>query len=137
MRLENRGNCRFTHNFEHGRILHVPVAHAEGRFLFPKGDEEKLFRKLQENDQLVFRYCYESGELAANHFPTNPNGSFQDIAGICNPEGNILGLMPHPERAFYSWQQPDWTRREKSAISTDGSLFFESIVSYLEKRILS
>ncbi|MDD3492927.1 MAG: phosphoribosylformylglycinamidine synthase subunit PurQ, partial [Candidatus Thermoplasmatota archaeon] len=57
-------------------------------------------------------------------YPWNPNGSLQGIAGICNPAGNVMGMMPHPERAFHPWQQPDWGRG-------DGRAIFESIVDYI------
>jgi phosphoribosylformylglycinamidine synthase I len=132
IRHDNKGKCRFTQGIHEGKILYMPVAHAEGRFLFPKEEEEKLFGKLREQDQLVFRYCKENGEYANNHFPTNPNGSFQDIAGVCNPEGNVLGLMPHPERAFYWWQQPNWTRSKPCVAPADGKMFFQSIIQNLK-----
>jgi len=90
--------------------------------------------KLVENDQLVFRYCKKDGEYAQGSYPVNPNGAFHDIAGICNSEGTIFGLMPHPERAFYWWQQPDWTHQLKMAEFSDGSLIFESLINYLERQ---
>jgi phosphoribosylformylglycinamidine synthase len=111
----------------------VPVAHSEGRFLFPKEKEKQYLEKLRENDQLVFRYCSKDGECAEGKFPSNPNGSFHDIAGICNAEGTVFGLMPHPERAFYWWQQADWTRRRKMPEHGDGKLIFESLIGHLEK----
>ena len=111
--------------------MNLPVAHSEGRFLFPKEKEEKLIEKLYENDMIVFRYCNEKGELAKKEYPINPNGSLQDIAGICNKEGNIFGLMPHPERAFYWWQQPDWTKNKQIPEYGDGKLIFENIIDNL------
>ena len=63
----------------------------------------------------------------------NPNGAFYDIAGICNREGNIFGLMPHPERAMYWWQQPDWTRQQQMLQYGDGKLIFQSIIDKLIK----
>jgi phosphoribosylformylglycinamidine synthase len=79
--------------------------------------------------------CFGSSarEYAGGRFPTNPNGSFHDIAGICNAEGTVFGLMPHPERAFYWWQQADWTRREKIVEYGDGKLIFESLINHLKK----
>ena len=74
----------FTKNLNKGQILHVPIAHNEGRYYI---DNMKL-DKLISNDQIVFRYQ-----------SANPNGSINDIAGICNEDGNIVGMMPHPERA--------------------------------------
>lgn len=131
IRHENKGKCRFTWKIPEGKILRIPVSHSEGRFIFAKEKERRFLEKLEENDQLVFRYCNRNGEYAEGRFPTNPNGSFYDIAGICNPEGTIFGLMPHPERAFYWWQQPDWTRQKQMSSYGDGELIFESLIEHL------
>jgi len=133
LKHENNGKCAFTSMILKGKVLYVPVAHSEGRFLFPKEKEKRYLEKLQENDQLVFRYCSKDGEYAEGNFPENPNGSYYDIAGICNAEGTVFGLMPHPERAFYWWQQADWTRKDKIVEHGDGKLIFESLISHLEK----
>ncbi|MGD0159347.1 MAG: phosphoribosylformylglycinamidine synthase subunit PurQ [Candidatus Bathyarchaeia archaeon] len=133
LKHENNGKCAFTSQIPKGKVLRVPVAHSEGRFLFPKEKEKQYLEKLRENDQLVFRYCNKDGEYAEDSFPTNPNGSFHDIAGICNPEGTVFGLMPHPERAFHWWQQADWTRHQKMPEHGDGKLIFENLINYLEK----
>jgi phosphoribosylformylglycinamidine synthase I len=134
LKHENKGKCIFTSKIPKGKILHVPVAHSEGRLIFAKEKEDKLLERLYENDQLVFRYCSKKGEYAEGKFPINPNGSFHDIAGICNPEGTIFGLMPHPERAFYWWQQPEWTRQERMQEYGDGKLILESLIEYLTKK---
>lgn len=134
VRAENAGKCAFTRNIPKGKVLHLPVAHSEGKFSFQKEKEEEFLEKLHTNDQLVLRYCLENGESADERYPYNPNGAFHDIAGICNPEGNVFGLMPHPERAFFGWQLPDWTSNEKLPLYGDGKLFFESIVDYLTRR---
>jgi phosphoribosylformylglycinamidine synthase len=133
LKHENRGKCVFTRAIPPGKVLRIPVGHSEGRFLFPKDEEQKLLEKLYEEDLLVLRYCDKNGEYAGGHFPTNPNGSFHDIAGICNREGTIFGLMPHPERALYWWQQPDWTRQQKPSQYGDGKLIFESVIEHLAK----
>ncbi len=133
LKHENSGNCIFTKNIPKGESLFMPVAHAEGRFIFPKKRENDFLKKLYDNDQLVFRYCDEKGEYAEGEYPTNPNGAFHDIAGVCNPEGNVFGLMPHPERACYGWQLPDWPRRPKVPEYGDGRLIFESVIEYLNK----
>ena len=83
LKVENN-NTLFTNQYEQGQVINVPIAHGEGNYYC---DEETL-AKLQANNQIVFTY---SGE--------NPNGSLQDIAGIVNEQGNVLGMMPHPERA--------------------------------------
>jgi phosphoribosylformylglycinamidine synthase len=134
LKHESKGKCLFTRRIPKDRLLRMPVAHGEGRFMFAREKEKRFLRKLYENDQLVFRYCESDGAYAEGGFPANPNGSFHDIAGICNREGTILGLMPHPERAFYGWQQPDWTRRETMSEYGDGKLIFESLIDYLEKK---
>jgi len=134
LKHENKGKCAFTWKIPKGKVLRVPVAHGEGRVMFPKEKEKQLLEKLVENDQLVFRYCNSRGEYAEGEYPTNPNGSFHDIAGMCNPEGTVFGLMPHPERAFYGWQQPDWTSQSQMQQYGDGKLIFESIVTYLKKK---
>ncbi len=134
LKHENSGNCLFTSKIPKGKVLHVPVAHGEGRFLFAKEKEKRCLEKLYDNDQLVFRYCSKDGEYADGDFPINPNGAFHDIAGICNPTGTVFGLMPHPERAFYGWQLPDWTKMQSPLKFGDGKLIFESVMEYLEKR---
>jgi len=134
LRHDNRGKCVFTEKIPKGKILRIPVAHSEGRFMFAKEKEKQYLERLYENDQLVFRYCSDEGEYAKGRFPANPNGSFHDLAGICNPEGTVFGLMPHPERAFFWWQQPDWTRRDRMPEHGDGKLIFEGLISYLERK---
>lgn len=134
LKHENRGKCAFTWKIPRGKVLRVPVAHGEGRFIFPKEKEKQLLERLVENDQLVFRYCHGNGEYAEGSYPANPNGSYFDIAGICNPEGTVFGLMPHPERAFYWWQQPNWTGKERMPQYGEGKLIFESIVAHIEKK---
>ncbi|MGB9713943.1 MAG: phosphoribosylformylglycinamidine synthase subunit PurQ [Candidatus Bathyarchaeales archaeon] len=134
LKHENKGKCIFTQKISEGKVLRMPVAHSEGRFIFAKEKEKQFLERLYENEQLVFRYCTREGEYAEGHYPTNPNGSFHDIAGICSPEGTVFGLMPHPERAFYWWQQPDWTRHRRLPQYGDGKLIFESLVEHLTKK---
>jgi len=113
----------------------MPVAHAEGRFILPREVEGELLRKLYDNDQLVLRYCDGEGRYAEREYPTNPNGSLHDIAAICNPEGNVFGLMPHPERAYHGWQLPDWTARPRVPRHGDGRRIFESMVKRLTEQV--
>ncbi len=134
LKQENRGKCMFTSKIPKGTVLKIPVAHSEGRFLFPKENEQKLLEKLIAQDMLVFRYCHKDGTYAEGTYPTNPNGSFHDIAGICNGEGTIFGLMPHPERSMCWWQGPDWTAREQVPQYGDGKLIFESVIDRLTKK---
>ena len=134
LKHENKGKCIFTSKVKGDAVLRIPVAHGEGRFMFEKSRRDTQLERLCENDQLVFRYCSEDGEAAEGRFPLNPNGSFHDIAGVCDSSGAIFGLMPHPERAYYGWQHPDWTKHEKLSKYGDGRLIFESVVEYLIKK---
>ncbi|OUM99355.1 MAG: phosphoribosylformylglycinamidine synthase I [Paenibacillaceae bacterium ZCTH02-B3] len=95
IKVENN-RTPFTLDYEEGEILRIPIAHGEGCYYC---DEAKLARLKAEN-RIVFRYVHE-----------NPNGSIDDIAGICNERGNVLGLMPHPERAVHKWLGSDDGRR--------------------------
>ena len=134
LKNENKCKCAFTYKNPQNKVLRMPIAHGEGRLLFPKAKEDALLKKLIDEDMLVFRYCTKEGEAADGKYPANPNGSFYDIAGICNKEGNIFGLMPHPERAMYWWQQPDWTRQTRMLQYGDGKLIFQSIIDKLTKK---
>ena len=134
LKNENKGKCAFTSKIPTGKVLRMPIAHGEGRFLFPVEKEKQMLQQLVDNDMMVFRYCDQNGNVAGGKYPTNPNGSFHDIAGICNREGTIFGLMPHPERAMYWWQQPDWTRQKQMAQYGDGKLVFESLIDHLTKK---
>ncbi len=95
----NSNKCVFTKNIDK---LYLPVAHGEGKFFAKK----EVLEKLKENDQIVFTYTLDNGILANGKFPENPNGSLQDIAGICDPSGRILGMMPHPERSILYGSSP-------------------------------
>jgi phosphoribosylformylglycinamidine synthase subunit PurQ / glutaminase len=103
----------FTRGLRRGQVLKMPVAHGEGRYHV----ELPLLRQLQERDQIVFRYATETGEVTP---AANPNGSMWNIAGVCNEEGTVVGLMPHPERAA-----------ETAVGSTDGLLLFHSLLGSL------
>ncbi len=116
--------CIFTTKLEKDVVM-FPVAHAEGKVTFPAGREEEYVERLVENDQIVFRYVDEEGNYAG--YPWNPNGSYYNIAGICNVTYNVFGLMPHPERAFFGYQCG------MSSEYGDGYYVFESIVEYLQK----
>jgi phosphoribosylformylglycinamidine synthase I len=135
LKQENRGNCGFTSKIPQGKVLRIPIAHAEGRFVFPKEKEKELLDRLIDEDMLVLRYCDQNGNYAQGKYPANPNGSFFDIAGICNKQGNILGLMPHPERALYWWQQPDWTKESQKSGYADGKMVFDGVLDYLAKKL--
>jgi phosphoribosylformylglycinamidine synthase I len=100
--------CLWTRDLD--ELVYCPVAHGEGRFLL--GDPKAL-GTLEKGDQLALAYVFPDGTPANGTYPDNPNGSFADIAGICNAKGNVLGLMPHPEDHVYEWQHPRFGRGER------------------------
>lgn len=85
--------CAFTRHMNTGDFINIPLAHGEGRFIVP----DKLLEKMINNEQTVFRYCDDRGNVV-DEFPTNPNGSMYSLAAVCNPQGNVMAIMPHPER---------------------------------------
>jgi phosphoribosylformylglycinamidine synthase len=85
--------CAFTRHLNMDEFINIPLAHGEGRFILP----EELLNKMIANDQTVYRYCDDDGNVV-DEFPTNPNGSMYNLAAVCNPAGNVMAMMPHPER---------------------------------------
>jgi phosphoribosylformylglycinamidine synthase len=118
VRVENDQTV-FTNAAEGGSVLTIPIAHGDGNFFT---DPDTLAR-LEDNDQIVFRYCDRHGRITEE---ANPNGSLSNIAGIVNAAGNILGMMPHPERAA-----------DHVLGITDGTKVFQSIVRAVVDRIPS
>jgi len=112
-------------------VVYYPVAHAEGKFV-PR--DEYVLTQLNVNGQVAFRYCDSRGKRAK--YPENPNGSVEDIAGITDPTGRILGLMPHPERHFLFTQHPFWTRLNNNGRYGQGAKVFENGVNYVRKNLL-
>jgi len=130
---ENSGKCVFTQLLPRGKVVMFPSAHAEGKLMFPAENEDKIVKRLSEKDQIVFKYVDPTGNYA--DYPWCPNGSTAGIAGICNSMGNVMGLMPHPERAFFKFLSPDWTRKNDDPASFgDGWAIFESALRYIEKK---
>ncbi len=99
-----------TYKLPRKKAYKIPIAHGEGRFYAP----EKDLQEILANGQVIFRYCNENGEITKE---TNPNGSLENIAGICNTKGNVMGMMPHPERAV-----------NPLLGNTDGSFLLKSII---------
>ncbi len=128
LKFENRGRCLLTRDLKPGQILQIPSAHTEGKFLLPRARREALLKRLRDGDQIVFRYVDDHGAYAG--YPWNPNGSLDNIAGICNPRGNVFAMMPHPERSFHGFLHPDWTRSGATG-DGDGKLIFQSIMDYV------
>lgn len=109
------GRTPFTRGIEGGAVLQIPIAHAEGNYTLPEGQLEEL----RARDQVVFEYCGPQGQRGEVF---NPNGSIGDIAGVCNEAGNVLGMMPHPERAS-----------EAALGSTDGLALFSAAVDAVSR----
>jgi phosphoribosylformylglycinamidine synthase I len=112
--VENE-NTPFTMTCGKEQVLKIPIAHTDGNYFIPDAG----LKRLKQNRQIVFRYCDPYGKITQE---ANPNGSLYNIAGICNEKGNVLGMMPHPERAS-----------EKVLGSEDGKYIFQSIVGFFEK----
>jgi phosphoribosylformylglycinamidine synthase len=132
LKHENKGTCVFTSKIPYNDIRLIPTAHAEGKLLFPSDKQEKYLKDLEKNNQIVFRYVDPGGDYLG--YPWNPNGSISNIAGICNYQGNVFGMMPHPERTFYRFQHSDWTNQHLGDEVGDGRAVFESVLSYISKR---
>jgi phosphoribosylformylglycinamidine synthase len=111
IRVENN-KTPFTKYYEKGEVLKIPIAHAEGRFY----TDEDTLQTMYKNNMIVFKYCDENGEITED---SNPNGSVDNIAGVCNEKGNCVLLMPHPERAS-----------EKELGSDDGLRMFKGMLNY-------
>ena len=128
LKYENKSKCIFTSKLKLGQMLLIPSAHAEGKLLFPSAEAVRIHKQLEDNDQIVFRYVGPDGEEAG--YPWNPNGSPHGIAGICNSAGNVMGMMPHPERVFHRYTHPDWTRGFGSEAG-DGRAIFEGVLEHV------
>ena len=109
LRVESQ-DTPFTGRMQRGQVVRMPISHGEGRYYI----DRETFKRLVDNDQVVFRYCDERGNPTKE---ANPNGSLDHVAGVCNERRNVLGLMPHPERAA-----------EAILGSEDGRLMFASIL---------
>jgi phosphoribosylformylglycinamidine synthase len=127
--------CVFTKGLDQ---LEFPVRHGEGKF-YTNSD---VLKHLQNNNQIVLKYAMPSGECAQGQFPYNPNGSLEDIAGICDPTGRVFGMMPHPEAYNHPTNHPDWTRikeqkrRQRNGLSSEptaGVRLFKNGVDFVSR----
>jgi phosphoribosylformylglycinamidine synthase I len=112
--VSQTSNSMLTSMIDPQRALKIPIAHGEGNY-FADAD---VLKALNDNDQVLFRYCDESGNITAE---ANPNGSIENIAGVCNAGRNVFGIMPHPERAA-----------DTLVANQDGVAIFESILSLVK-----
>jgi phosphoribosylformylglycinamidine synthase len=109
LRVED-ATTRFTSACKKGEVLEIPVAHGEGNYIVDEG----TLKRLESENQILFRYCDRSGAITEE---ANPNGSMANIAGLINERGNVVGLMPHPERCS-----------DEVLGHVDGRKFFQSII---------
>ena len=116
LRVEN-ANTKFTHQCGSGEIIEIPIAHGEGNYF----TDPDTLKRLEDNQQVVFRYCERSGKITDD---ANPNGSLNNIAGIINETGNVLGMMPHPERAS-----------DPVLKHTDGRKIFASMIQSVHSQV--
>lgn len=110
----NSKDAAITKSLDASRAYKIPIAHGEGRFFAP----EDIMKSIYDNDQVLFQYCDEEGNV---NDEVNPNGSLNNIAGITNKGKNVFGMMPHPERAA-----------DENLANTDGKLLFESILANIK-----
>ncbi|MBU8892242.1 MAG: phosphoribosylformylglycinamidine synthase subunit PurQ [Bacteroidales bacterium] len=111
--IPDNNSSSVTAKLDKQRSLMIPIAHGEGRYFAKK----EVLQEMRQNDQILFRYCNKYGEVTSE---ANPNGSVENIAGICNANKNVIGMMPHPERGA-----------DDELGNTDGRLIFESMLSFL------
>jgi phosphoribosylformylglycinamidine synthase len=117
LRVEN-DSLPFTNKLRKGQVIRIPISHYEGNYYA----DQRTLDELEANNQVVFRYCTPDGEITD---AANPNGSINNVAGVVNRAGNVLGMMPHPERAC-----------EVEVGGTDGCLIFESIIGEVTTRAM-
>ncbi len=132
VRLKNTTDkCVWTKGID---TLFVPIAHGEGNFYIP---DEQL-KELEDNNQITFKYIKDDGSLAGGEEPFNPNGSLADVAGVCDPSGRIMGLMPHPERAMFFYNRPDFANEKERMLregqelpdENEGGVMFKNAIDY-------
>ncbi len=131
LRIEKDSPSVFTKGIDR---LHIPVAHGEGNFFAPPD----IIEKLEQGCLIPMKYSMPDGSPAEGEFPCNPNGAVNDIAGICDRSGRIMGMMPHPERNILLTHRNDWTylkekaKRENSVLPEEGEglAIFRNAVEY-------
>lgn len=122
----DQSSCIFLKDIKQ---MYLPMAHAEGKFVARDGE---CLEQLRSTGRLPLRYCDESEEIESEtlHFPSNPNGSEANVAGVCDASGRVFGLMPHPERHIEATQHPFWTRRKTQPREGDGLAMFRNAVQW-------
>ena len=137
---QEMGRSAFTKLTDEDEIIAIPIAHGEGRYVTR---DKELLDKLIKNKQILFRYSTKDGKIEES-FPTNPNGAIYNIAAICNKKGNVMAMMPHPERASFIRQLPDIAESKNNAAGNIAEIekpaparnIFNSMKKYVEEEIL-
>lgn len=125
--MKNIGNCLFNKLYKKNEVIAMPIAHGEGRFTTK---DKSLVKELIKNNQIIFRYCDKNGNIK-DEFPINPNSAMYNIAAISNKKGNVMAMMPHPERANWLKQVP--FSRIKNNSAGPGRKIFEAIKEYIKE----
>jgi phosphoribosylformylglycinamidine synthase len=126
-----QSRCVWTADLE-PPVIELPVAHGEGKFV-PR--DEAVRQALWDNRQVALVYAREDGSPAGGAAPDNPNGSVDDIAGVCDPTGLVFGLMPHPERYVDAIQHPAWTSRRQLAKPGQGLQIFANALRHVSEAV--
>ena len=121
----NKNHTPWLKNIDY---LHLPIAHQEGKFIIPKD----VINEIKNKNLISMQYANDNGKLANIKFPSNPNGSVLDIAGLISKDGKVLAMMPHPERAFYFYHQPNWQELNKKNEYADGYKIFRNARNYFK-----
>ena len=121
--LKPNGRCVWTKGLK--KIIYLPVAHGEGKFVVA---DQQVLSRLKNNKQIVFQYSDSAGNFSG--YPDNPNGSLENIAGICDETGRVFGLMPHPERHIFAAQHP---RKDQLKETEDGLQIFKNGVNFIKE----
>lgn len=130
LKTDPRSSCIFTQGIEQG--IYLPVRHGEGKFLC---DTPATLERIEDEHLAVLKYSDSSYATPTMAFPENPNGSTNAIAGICDPTGRLMGLMPHPEAFVHYTQHPRWTR-ETLPEHGDGLLLYRNAAEYVSKNLI-
>nr|MDO8084248.1 phosphoribosylformylglycinamidine synthase subunit PurQ [Candidatus Sigynarchaeum springense] len=125
----NKGKCIYTKGID---CIEFPVAHGEGKFILK---DPKMLKTLVDNDQIVFKFVLPNGEPAKGLFPYNTSNTLDDITGVCDPSGRILGMMPHPERYLYRENHPRFTSGAGSD-ADNGMTIFKNAHAYAVEKLL-
>jgi phosphoribosylformylglycinamidine synthase len=126
-----KSRCIWTNHLQPS-VIELPIAHGEGKFI-PK--DNGVRRSLWGNGQVALVYAREDGSAAGGQFPDNPNGSIDDIAGVCDASGLVFGLMPHPERYVDPLQHPAWTSQRPLRKAGHGLQIFENAVRHVKQAV--